>query len=83
MSQKLSLNFSSVGLSTEVSISFLFIPAFSSSALYGKKAEKAGKPLEFGQAVISTSDLAALLVVQSWGSCCGKEADGSTGRSGH
>lgn len=81
MSQKLSLKFSSIDLSTEVSITFLFIPAFSSSALYGKKAEKAGKTLEFGQAVLPTRDLVAVLVVQSWGSCCGKEADGSIGRS--
>lgn len=51
-------------------------------ALYGKKAEKAGKTLEFGQAVLFTRDLAAVLVVQSWGFCCGKEADSSTGRSG-
>lgn len=79
LSQKLSLNFSSIDLSTEVSISFLFIPAFSSSALYGKKA---GKILKVGQAVLFIRDLAAVLVVQSWGSCCGKEADGSTGRSG-
>lgn len=39
------LNFSSIDLSTEVSISFLFIPAFSSSAFMVKRLKSLGKPL--------------------------------------